>query len=628
MIYRREIDGLRAAAVGAVILYHFDIPGFSGGFFGVDIFFVISGFLITQILMEELRGRSFSLLNFYKRRILRIMPALVVVLAASTIGAWMLLGPQSFAEYARTLTATSTFVANIYFAQQADYFAPVSDRIPLLHMWSLAVEEQFYLFFPPLLFVAWRFAHRQIVCVFTTIIVVSFGYAVWGVVQGEDGLFFQTRARAWELAVGGLCAVIPPMKGRVANAGLAMIVVSIVGGVHNLGGAAQLWAIVPVMGTALLVRASGPSIAMRLLSTQWMVRVGLISYSAYLIHQPVFGYMHITMGGQPIITRLALIVGVMGLAALSYRYIEQPFRGPKMQAARPLPLLAGTFAVIIAFVGMGVLGHASRGAPDRFQEDPMRLSYSQTAISAPIRSRCHTEGADYIPPQQACVHGDGPPRISVFGDSHGVELAAALGEAFAPDISVLHLTFSACYPFAQVPGDNPNCELWTRDALNFLTAEPSIETVVLTYRLHAHMFGDHADIYPELLQSDVPRAAVVVEAEMARIVAALVVSGKRVVIVASPPDLPRHIEDLVFSQWGMSHGIVGAPRAWWDARRGDGFASSIAAGAELFDTAPLFCDVETCYGGRDGVSYYFDDNHLSVAGARMVAQSLRERLDP
>ncbi len=633
MTYRREIDGLRAVAVLGVILYHFAIPGFSGGYVGVDVFFVISGYLITRILVDDLRAGTFSIVRFYKRRILRIMPALLVVLAATTLAAWMLLGPPSFAEYSRTLTATSTFVANIYFSQQADYFAPAAASVPLLHMWSLAVEEQFYLFFPPLLFFVWKLGIRWVGMGLIVIILASFAYVLWGQFAEIEGLFFQTRARAWELAIGAGCALLPAFSNeaiarRASDLGLIAIACAIGFGGWIDPSFSQIWVAIPVLGTALVILGPKTALAARLLSTRVLVGIGLISYSAYLIHQPVSAFHHIiTVERAPMITRMGLIAVVLALAYLSYRFVETPFRGARARSVHGAPLFLGTLAAVFAFVAVGVYGHANRGVPSRFAADPELLAYSETAISSPIRAACHTEGASYLSPSAACIHGDGPLGMAVLGDSHGVELAAAIGNALAPEMSVLHLTFSACYPFFEHPGNNPDCEAWTMEALEVLRNTPDIETVILAYRVHSHMYGNHPGAYPEILRDNAARPADEVAADLGAIADVLIAAGKRVVIVASAPDLPRHIEDLVFVQGTvMGEGISGASRAWWDQRREGAFADAVAAGAELFDTTPLFCDDVDCYAGRDGVSFYFDDDHPSVAGAQMIADAMMDAI--
>lgn len=359
MNYRSDIDGLRALAVLPVMLFHAGIPGFSGGFVGVDIFFVISGYLITGILLGELARERFSLVGFYERRARRILPALFLVLLACVPFAWLWMLPDQMRSFGQGLVAVSFFVSNIFLWRESGYFAPAAELNPLLHTWSLAVEEQFYLFFPLLLLFMWRYARGLIVSALVALAVASLALSEVGWRIAPDANFYLGPTRAWELLFGALCAW--RLKGReqkgqgaLAALGLAMILFSILRFDEGTP-FPSLYALVPVAGTALIILFSAPTTKThRLLSQRAFVGVGLLSYSAYLWHQPVFAFARLgpfpPLGPGPM---FGLCLLTLTLAYLSWRYVETPFRA---RGALTLPgrqaFLAGSFALILLF-GLG-----------------------------------------------------------------------------------------------------------------------------------------------------------------------------------------------------------------------------------------------------------------------------------
>ncbi|MFM8875477.1 MAG: acyltransferase family protein, partial [Anaerolineae bacterium] len=304
MKYRADIDGLRGIAVIVVILFHAGFETFSGGFVGVDIFFVISGYLITTIILTELDKGHFSLVNFYERRVRRILPALVLVLTVSLIYAWFRLLPVDMEDFARSLVAVSTFSSNILFWQTSGYWETSSDIKPLLHTWSLAVEEQYYLIFPLFLMFMWRFRKRWIFASFILVAILSLAVAQWGAYNKPSASFYLLPTRAWEIAIGAVLAFIFLYKLKIVNnlisntflsnimaiLGLTMIGYSVFFFDANTP-FPSFYALVPTLGTGLIVFFStSETITGRLLSTKPLVTIGLISYSAYLWHQPLFAF--------------------------------------------------------------------------------------------------------------------------------------------------------------------------------------------------------------------------------------------------------------------------------------------------------------------------------------------------
>ena len=364
MQYRPEIDGLRALAVIPVILFHAGFSTFDGGFVGVDVFFVISGFLITTIIIAELEKGEFSLIRFYERRARRILPALFATMLISIPVAWALMIPAQLKLFAKSLVATSLFASNFLFWKETNYFGAAAEEKPFLHTWSLAVEEQYYLFFPILLMLLWRFGPRRLLYLIIAIAFASLALSEWGWRNSPTANFFLAPMRIWELLFGSVCAFVIHKKDYRPNevfaaAGIALILFSIFAFDENTP-FPSLYALGPVVGTALIIMfATSETTTGKLLATRWVVGIGLISYSAYLWHQPLFAFARIGFRENLNDTVfLALTVLSFMLAYLSWRYIETPFR--KIREKKSLSrkvifassLIAGTLIVSIGLIGI------------------------------------------------------------------------------------------------------------------------------------------------------------------------------------------------------------------------------------------------------------------------------------
>jgi peptidoglycan/LPS O-acetylase OafA/YrhL len=335
MPYRPEIDGLRAVAVLPVILFHAGFSVFSGGFVGVDVFFVISGYLITSILLRELAAGKFSILGFYERRARRILPALFLVILACLPFAWAWMLPWEFQDFGRSVVAVTLFGSNILFWSQGGYFAASAEGNTLLHTWSLAVEEQYYILFPLALGILWRFGLRVTAGIFILIGLISIGLSEWGWRNYPTANFYLLPTRAWELLAGSLLALWLARRcaprGALAEAGSAAGIVMILYAILSFDKTTPfpgLWGLLPVGGTVLVVLcASHATWVGRLLSLRPVVGIGLISYSAYLWHQPLFAFARIrTMSHPSPKLMLALATLSLVLAWISWRYVERPFR--------------------------------------------------------------------------------------------------------------------------------------------------------------------------------------------------------------------------------------------------------------------------------------------------------------
>jgi peptidoglycan/LPS O-acetylase OafA/YrhL len=461
--YRPEIDGLRALAVLPVMLFHAGFGLFGGGFIGVDIFFVISGYLITAIILAELQAGSFSLLTFYERRARRILPALCVMMLVCVPLAWHWLDPQDLKSFAKSLIAVPLFSSNVLFWRETGYFDTGVELKPLLHTWTLAVEEQYYVLFPLLLMAGFKLGRRWIVPLLTVLALISLALAQRGAAADSSAAFYLLHARAWELLVGSFIAFhyvrkpfaesapVTAWQQLGGPAGLGLIAYGVFGFDHSTV-FPGLNALVPTLGAALIILCArrGTWVG-AVLASRPLVAVGLISYSAYLWHQPVFAFARNSSLVAPApLTMLALTGLSLGLAWLSWRFVERAFRD-RRRVSRGQIWRYGALASVM-FIGFGVSGFLGNGFANRFNVDPALMS----AFEDPdIRSACDVNydgqgwGIDFCffgaPKAQASS------QVAVFGDSHSEALLPAFDSAGKRlGVTIAHLGVGGCPPLLGV----------------------------------------------------------------------------------------------------------------------------------------------------------------------------------
>ena len=366
MNYRREIDGLRAIAVLPVILFHAGFSLFSGGFVGVDVFFVISGYLITTIIVSEMQDNQFRLSVFYERRAKRILPALIVVVVSSVPLVWLFFTPLELHVYSGSLMSVATFSSNFFFWRSSGYFDASSELQPLLHTWSLAVEEQYYLLFPLGLMLVWRFNSKGLWVAISIAAVFSFSLSQWAVLHKPSAAFYLLPARGWELLVGSFAALY--MLGRrTAQASRALAEVGSLLGMAMIACAIFLFdkktafpgvnALIPTVGTALIIVFSSENTWVgRALSARALVGVGLVSYSAYLWHQPLFALVQYQAhDGIAWWAALGLIGIVFVLAFITWKYVEEPVRKAKgLGGVESFCFLSGGYLLFFLWGCMGI----------------------------------------------------------------------------------------------------------------------------------------------------------------------------------------------------------------------------------------------------------------------------------
>lgn len=489
--YRPHIDGLRTVAIVPVVLFHLDIALFGGGFVGVDVFFVISGFLITSLIVEEIATDRFSLWNFYKRRALRILPAFLVVILAVLAASWLLLFPDETRGLGRSAVAAALFVANIHFWRRSGYFDPELESAPLLHTWTLSVEEQYYIFLPIFLMAVATFLGRRYLAAILVVSAASFLLALWAVARFETAAFFMLPTRAWEFGLGSLAAVVrlPALPaiwrtgGALVGAGLILWGVFALNEDDPFPGANALW---PCLGAVLLIVLAEGTAAGRLLATRPFVAIGRISYSLYLWHWPLIVFWKIAHypvlgpGDVVLLTTLSLVA-----ASLSYKLVEQPFRSPRMRA-RPargaLAAAAGAMALTAA-LGFGLVAAAPLWGriPAELRAIADYADYRAKVEVHPCLIHARVPGGvAAFDPGRCLAPSDGRPTLLVLGDSHAEHLLPAIETAFT-GFHVQSATATGCLPAADVSG-GWYCPTLMRQVLGTHVPQAGIDVVLLSVR--------------------------------------------------------------------------------------------------------------------------------------------------
>jgi peptidoglycan/LPS O-acetylase OafA/YrhL len=648
MHYRPDIDGLRALAVGAVVVYHADHRWLPGGFTGVDVFFVISGYLITKLIAEDLAADRFSFARFYERRARRILPALVAVMLATSLAAYAWLLPNELKRYGESLVATTLFASNIYFWTITDYFSAPPDATPLLHTWSLAVEEQFYLLFPLVVVALARVSRQSGSFVLWGMLLGSLLMAEWGAQNKPIAAFYLGPTRAWELLCGAVLALgrVPAIRHPLLGEALGVLgLASIAAGTVLLSQESTfpgVTALLPCLGAALVIHSGEhrSTLVSRLLSLRGFVFVGLISYSLYLWHWVFFVFArHLAMRELHVPELLGLIALSVLVSALSWRFIEQPFRrGSAARAsAAPAPAPAASpqrvFALAAvasgALAALGVALVALEGWPGRLNAQALAFAEGQSSVWT---QRAECEGL-------ICEVGTpspGAPRILLWGDSHAAALAPALGAVAADQAIAPIVAFKiSCPPlvgyrnFGKQPID---CAPFVDDVLRFV-AERNVRHVVLHARWPWYVEGTrneqitapHAQLAPGRYDPDANEQAFATL--LGRTIDALQARGARVTIVTSVPEVGVDAPELL-----ARHALRGAALPQVDAaqferrtaRAHAAIDAAIAARPDVEARHPsaLLCRDGGCVLAHDGRALYHDDDHLSIEGARHVREAL------
>jgi len=628
----REIDGLRAFAVLPVILFHAGFQTFSGGFVGVDVFFVISGYLITIIILAELEQGSFSIINFYERRARRILPALFIVMFACLPFAWLWLMPFDMKNFSQSVVAVSVFASNIQFWRTSNYFETAAELKPLLHTWSLAVEEQYYFFFPIFLIVTWRFGKLVILSSLGILFLVSLGIAQYLAIGKSAGAFYLLPTRGWELLVGAFIAFfissnINIKPSRVVNelfsaVGFALIAFAVFA-FDKQTPFPSLYTLVPTIGTALIIlSASQTTYVGKLLGNKLFVGIGLISYSAYLWHQPLFAFArHRSIEDPSKLHFLGLAILSVLLAYLSWKYVETPFRDKNRINRRKIFQFGAAGSVL--FISLGLAGHFSNGFKVRFDGalGEFLTHFENTppaVIPEAFRYQCDfydlsklgSGNLTNLPKEnipEQCFIRDVKFQKSIFvwGDSHAQMLYPGLKRVMPSDWQILQVATSGCEPRLDASENrNSLCEYFNWFAYTSISkAKPDV--VVIGQNLN-HDVDNMSSISKRLVSLGV----------------------KKVIFTGPSPHWNTYLPTMVFKLWGnvprkMEAGLDSNMMKLDRALKESFKQSDSSRFVSIIDN---FCDESGClvYIGdsiKDGITAY-DYGHLMPAASLDFAEKV------
>jgi len=614
MKHRPDIDGLRAVAIVPVVLYHAKLAPFSGGFVGVDVFFVISGYLITSLIAGEIRDGRFSIVHFYERRVRRIFPALFATAFACTVAAAALLPASEVRAFGASVAAVALFVSNVLFWSEAGYFDAPAAAKPLLHTWSLAVEEQFYIVFPLFLLLLQRFLPGRWGAALWAVAVASLLAGAHFTYAGQAGAaFYLAPFRAWELALGALAAIaaLPPIQARGLREAAAVLGFALVGwsvfAFSDETAFPGLAALAPCVGTLLIVHAGshGAPALNRLLSWRPIVRVGLISYSLYLWHWPilVFARRYLQRSLSPLETALAIVLALL-LAWLSWRYVERPFRRHGEGGIARRPLFATAAAAMVLALGIGVAS-SIEGAPG---------VVAQAFVAPPIRGReDYRDGTCFLGETQSYADwaARGPcatpqparHRVLLWGDSFAAHYAPGLLDG-APDARYGFIQYTA-YSCPPVLGARvrwaPQCE-GVNDHLGDVLRRYPVDVAIVAARWERYW------------DKSVRAAA------LERTLALLKSRGIFVVLVGQGPSFDFASPPEYVHRTGQASA---PPR---DAAAINTALRRIQGYDRFFDPTEVLCAHGQC-PLKDGEEFlYWDAGHYSTWGSRRISANLLKML--
>jgi peptidoglycan/LPS O-acetylase OafA/YrhL len=622
MQYRKEIDGLRALAVVPVILFHAGFKFFSGGFVGVDIFFVISGYLITNIISADISNGNFSIRKFYERRFRRIAPAFTVVLFFCMVSSWYFLLPVELVSFYKSVIYASVFSANIFFRGEAGYFDISSELKPLLHVWSLSVEEQFYLFFPILFFALSRFGRRAIICVLIGVFMVSIYYAEARNSSRPEAAFFLLKFRAWELALGALASILFASRDRSSwrrstREFLCWIgFVSIVFSIFYFDKATPfpgLWALFPTLGASLIVIfADDTTLFGRMIGARYFVTIGLSSYGAYLWHNPLFVFTRYYYNDANVYAMVVMSVASIVLGFLSSVFVEKPCRDSRRVF---FSVLAPSICIpIVIFVGFSAFGITRSGFYNRYSPQEVALlqsagiSYKETLKSYDL-GHCfidYEQGVEVLV-NSKCVSKSTKRRVIVFGDSEGAHWMAGVWKTFGSEAySVQQWTATSCRSIDYKSNTKRCREVYDYFVKNIVPQIRKSDIVIVACRWIGVLDTEGVLPFTESVRSTFE---------------ILSATGAKIIVIGNTPEFSLPPQTLVVRGHINNEGdvylktgdmpLVNQILKEESSNFGFKFANPIDSLCKR--NVNLYCLVES-----NGSFYFFDGGHLSPAGSEFL----------
>lgn len=669
MKYRSDIDGLRGVAVLLVVLFHAGFAYLPGGFVGVDVFFVISGYLITSIIVADVKQQRFSYVEFYERRVRRILPALYVMAILVLLATLFFQVPSDLDKTAKTLFFAILFSANIFFWRTTDYFSGDSDYEFFLHTWSLGVEEQFYFIFPVIILL---FLHKAnwLPRLVVIALAASFALSVYSSYYFEWASYYLLPSRAWQMMMGAFLAIVAVQHIRLNPHFVSFL--SVVAAVLILLPA--VWytkhtrfpgvaALLPTLGAALVIflgMVAPNNWIARFLRWRVLVAIGLISYSLYLWHWPIFAFLRNYYANTQLSTSAAIVgVACSFIAAyLSWRFVEAPFRHRSRFSRRAIYGLAAV--VSLAILSLCALIVISKGFPSRIDPTVVRLSsvsesevighacMQKTAAEVSRGNVCriglHSDNADAEENSEAGGEQAPLPSVVLWGDSHMGALKQEASFLLEKNrLSGLFTGKTGCPPLLGVLktniGGGKACLEFNQSVLALIESSASVTTVVLHSRWALSVEGSRygAEKGPKYVLADTTTDEAllnvdVVERGLLRTVRALVAANKKVIVIASVPEIGVSVPKVIVNNlfWGKDRDIRPLRSDFTERQiRVNKVLSSLAnqyPDLPIIFPAASLCDDSHCQIALDGEPLYFDDDHLSNLGARLVLKQLESAL--
>jgi peptidoglycan/LPS O-acetylase OafA/YrhL len=670
--YRPDIDGLRAIAVLSVVGFHAFPSLVAGGFIGVDIFFVISGFLISTIIIGSLERNSFSFIEFYSRRVNRIFPALLLVMISICVFSWFALLADEFKQLGKHIAGGAGFVSNFVLWSESGYFDNAAETKPLLHLWSLGVEEQYYILWPLLLWMGWK-NKFNLLAVTIAVAAISFSLNIKEAGSNAAAAFYSPQTRFWELMAGSVLAYMALHKQeklsvhqRRVDAWLLKLIhvqtpgygtkafrniQSLLGAILILAGVFVIdkdkafpgwWALLPTLGTVLIISANNQSwINRTVLSNRILIWLGLISFPLYLWHWPLLSFARIVEGETPSLElRLGAIFISIALAYLTYRFIEIPVRFGKKNKTKAITLFAAM--IIVGFMGYATYlknGLAFRHA--ELNQINAQFDWTGNFENALCRKVFPNFRGDHCAMAKAAE-----PTVILLGDSHSNNLYPGLKELMSGTAdNILNLAHGGCLPFFDVAsfqqGEKDVCMHLVNNILKFIAHQDTLRVVVISFRGPLYLSGKgYGNVENELVHNRIIYLASrpeisdfheIFKVSMKNTIEYLLKMRKQVIFVLDTPELGFDPRTCVDSRPLRLTNKVMTPCAIskqdFDRRNKEyrDLVSSVLKefpAVKIFDEASLLCDAQWCWGMKDGRMLYRDDDHLSIEGSRYISREL------
>ncbi|MDQ0322871.1 peptidoglycan/LPS O-acetylase OafA/YrhL [Pararhizobium capsulatum DSM 1112] len=645
--YRPDLDGLRAIAILPVLFFHADLAWFQGGFVGVDVFFVLSGFFMARIILADLERGDFSFWQFYLRRIRRILPALFTMIATTAAVAWFLLMPKEFVYFAESVKAAAIFTSNILFRRESGYFDIAAEMKPLLHTWSLSIEEQFYILFPISLFAAHRFARKHMAAILLAVLLVSLAASSWEVFRSPEKAFYLLQFRIWELLTGSLVALVPrpnypaALSKYLSLLGIGGILLAVFLYSSDIP-FPGLYAALPCFSTALVIHARcSDGLPAVILNNRASIAIGRISYSLYLWHWPLIVFVRFAVGHDlTIVNSLQVIAVSFGLAYLSWRFIEQPARYGVWASSRTV-IFGLSSSAVLASVVFGITVKNLEGIPQRLPQDVYQL-YAATYDKSPFFSEaCFADSdgkglsPDAIRAGKLCTMGTGDKekiQFLVWGDSHAAAIAPAIDKAARQSgTSGLFVGRASCPPLPDAAFgpqavldrckeyNNAVVDLIRRRKFPFVFLAGYWPKYVHRTELPGEGVYFDAKIKPDFSDWSAP-----VEASLRKTIQEFSDQRTRAILVMDVPETGLMAPEALAQAKMTGTTLEIAPPIGYTVRR-QALARQILntiskdTGSILVDPMTYLCDIQKCRVIIDGKVMYQDEDHLSRQGAEILS---------